>query len=211
MKISSAILSSLTLLSLNIAGLHQANAQSQDSFEFQRVPVIVSGSGCPGRTAEGVLNGDTLSVVFNEFQALAPSPRVVSKSCSVRIGLNVPSGLTVQPLNVKYIGSADVPPGGSAELAVRITFEGRNVPTVNNPNMNFTPGFSDQWSKDVGVTLGAINACNRPVSSIFGINTNIIARARGAASGQETQISVDTIDSTFGPVLYRIQFAFLRC
>ncbi|MHC5721467.1 MAG: DUF4360 domain-containing protein, partial [Nostoc sp.] len=89
--------------------------------------------------------------------------------------MNVPSGFNVQPINVNYMGFADVPQGGSADLNVRITFAGQEVPTNNNPNATFGSGFSDVWSKNVGITLGTINACKNPVNSIFGINSNLTA------------------------------------
>ena len=210
MKVLTCLISSLTLLSLNFVGSSQVQAQPQ-GFEFTKVPVTLFGNGCPKGTAQGILNGDTLSVTFSEFEALASSSKVVSKSCNLRIGLNVPSGLNVQPINVKYLGFADVPQSGSADLNVRIVFEGQLVPTNNNPNATFKTGFSDVWSKDVGITLGTINACKNPVSSIFGINTNLTARARGVLSGQETQIRIDTVDTTIGPVLFQIKFAFNPC
>ncbi|MEH2243907.1 DUF4360 domain-containing protein [Nostoc sp.] len=209
-KILTGLISSLTLLSLNVAGLSQVEAQTK-GFEFQKVPVTLFGNGCPDGTAEGILNGDTLSVTFSEFEALAEPQKVVSASCNLRIGLNIPSGVNVQPINVKYIGFADVPQAGSAAANVRITFQGQAVPTINNPNATFGPGFSDVWSKDVGIVLGTINACKNPVSSIFGINTNLTARARGIPANQETQIRIDTIDTTIGPVLFKIKFAFNPC
>jgi hypothetical protein len=49
------------------------------------------------------------------------------------------------------------------------------------------------------------------VSSIFGINTNLTARATTVAQNQETQIRIDTIDTTIGPVLFQIKFAFNPC
>ncbi|MCC5629568.1 DUF4360 domain-containing protein [Nostoc sphaeroides CHAB 2801] len=212
MKILTGIISSLTLLSLNVVGLSQA--QATEGFTFQKVPVTLFGPGCPQGTAEGILNGDTLSVTFSAFEAKAAPPKVVSTSCNLRIGLNVPSGLNVQPINVQYLGFADVPKGGSAALNVRILFQGQIVPTINNPNANFNGGFSDVWDKNVGIVLGTINACRRPVSSIFGINTNLTARATNVATkpeGLETQIRIDTIDTTIGPVLFKIKFAFNPC
>ncbi|MHC5938822.1 DUF4360 domain-containing protein [Nostoc sp.] len=210
MKILSVFISSLTLVSLNVVGLSQVQAQTQ-GFEFQTVPVTLLGNGCPDGTAEGILNGDTLSVTFSAFEALASPPKVVSESCNLRIGLNVPSGLNVQPINVNYMGFADVPQGGSADLKVRIFFQGQQVPTNDDPNATFAPGFSDVWSKDIGITLGTINACDNPVSSILGINSTLTARARGISANQETQIRIDTIDTTLGPVLFQIKFAFTPC
>ncbi|MEH2391626.1 MAG: DUF4360 domain-containing protein [Nostoc sp.] len=211
MKVLSGLISSLTLLSLNVVGLSQVQAQEQEGFTFQKVPVTLLGNGCPRGTAEGILNGDTLSITFSEFEALASPPKVVSKSCNLRIGLNVPSGFNVQPINVKYMGFADVPQAGSADLNVKILFQGQEVPTSNNPNATFKPAFSDVWSKDVGITLGTINACKNPVSSIFGINSILTARAKGIPVGQETQIRIDTIDTTIGPVLFQIKFDFNPC
>ncbi|WP_442940586.1 DUF4360 domain-containing protein [Nostoc sp.] len=64
---------------------------STQGFEFQKVPVTLVGNGCPPGKAQGILNGDTLSITFSEFEALASRPKVVSKSCNLRIALNVPS------------------------------------------------------------------------------------------------------------------------
>ncbi|MEH2273414.1 MAG: DUF4360 domain-containing protein [Nostoc sp.] len=214
MKILTGLISTLTLVSLNVVGLSQVQAQTQEGFTFQKVPVTLFGNGCPKGTAEGILVGDTLSITFSEFEAKAEPPKVVSASCNLRIGLNVPSGINVQPINVKYLGFADVPTGGSANLNVRILFQGQIVPTTNNPNATFNTGFSDVWNKDVGITLGTINACKNPVSSIFGINTNLTAKATNVSTkpkGLETQVRIDTIDITIGPVLFQIKFAFTPC
>ncbi len=210
MKVLTGLISSLTLLSLNLVGLSQVQAQTT-GFELQEVLVTLFGNGCPNGTAKGILNGDTLSITFSEFEAKASSPKVVSKSCNLRIGLNVPFGLNVQPINIKYLGFADVPQAGSADLNVKILFEGQEVPTIDDPNATFGPGFSATWSKDVGIVLGTINACQNPVSSIFGINTNLTARARDIPANQETKIRIDKIDTAIGPVLFQIKFAFNAC
>ncbi|MCL6749796.1 DUF4360 domain-containing protein [Nostoc sp. CCCryo 231-06] len=210
MKILTGIISSLTLLSLNVVGLSQVQAQTQ-GFEFQNVPVSFSGTGCPPGKIEGVLNGDTLSITFSAFEAKAPRLKVVSASCNLRIGLNIPSGFNVQPVSVKYLGFADVPTRGSADLNVKILFQGKEVPTDDNPNQTFPAGFSDVWNKDVGITLNTINACSRPVSSVFGINSTLTARATTIPRGQETQIRIDTIDTTIGEVLFQVKFDFNPC
>ncbi|MCC5663461.1 DUF4360 domain-containing protein [Nostoc sp. CHAB 5784] len=210
MKVLTGIISSLTLLSLNLVGLSQVEAQTQ-GFELQEVPVTLFGNGCPNGTAKGILNADSLSITFSEFEALASPPKVVSKSCNLRIGLNVPSGVSVQPINLKYVGFADVPQAGSADLNVKILFEGQELPTIDDPNTTFGPGFSATWSKDVGIVLGTINACKNPVSSIFGINSTLTARARDIPANQETKIRIDKIDTEIGPVLFQIKFAFNPC
>ncbi|MEH2382007.1 MAG: DUF4360 domain-containing protein [Nostoc sp.] len=222
MKILSAFISSLTLLSLNVVGLSQvkAQSQSQEGFEFQKIPVTLAGNGCPPGKAQGIFNGDTLSITFSEFEVVAAPSKVVSKSCNLRIGLNVPSGFNVQPINVKYLGFADVPIAdvpnkASANVNVKILFQGQEVPTNDDPNARFDPGFSDVWSKDIGITLKTINACKKPVSSVFGINTTLTARApKNIPLNQpqlETQIRIDTIDTTIGSVLFQIKFDFNPC
>jgi hypothetical protein len=210
MKILTGIISSLTLLSLNVVGLSQVQAQTQ-GFEFQNVPVSFTGSGCPPGKIQGVLNGDTLSITFSAFEARASRPQTVSASCNLRIGLNIPSGFNVQPINVKYLGFADVPRRGNAALNVKILFQGREVPTTDDPNQTFPPGFSDTWSKDVGIVLNTINACNNPVSSVFGINSTLISRGTNIPIGQETQLRIDTIDTTIGEVLFQVKFDFNPC
>ncbi|MBW4425151.1 MAG: DUF4360 domain-containing protein [Nostoc desertorum CM1-VF14] len=211
MKIFPVLISSLTLLSLNAVGLSQVQAQTQ-GFEFQNVPVSFSGTGCPPGPVQGVLNGETLSITSSAFEALASSSKGLPKSCNLRISLNIPSGFNVQPISVKYAGFANVPPGGSADLNVKILFQGREVPTTDNPNRTFPAGFSDVWSKDVGIVLNTINACSRPVSSVFGINTTLTARGRTISSiDREAQIRIDTIDTTIGEVLFQIKFEFNPC
>ncbi|MEH1934097.1 MAG: hypothetical protein V7L14_10280 [Nostoc sp.] len=93
-----------------------------------------------------------------------------------------------------------MPKKGSADLDVKILFQGQEIPTNDNPKATFKPGFSDVWSKNVDITLGRINACKNPVSSIFGINSNLTARARSIPANQETKIRIDTIETTIGTV-----------
>ncbi|MEH2144752.1 DUF4360 domain-containing protein [Nostoc sp.] len=203
MKVLSSLISSLTLLSLNIVGLSQVQAQPQ-GFQFQKVAVTVFGNGCPSRNAQTNLKADTLSVTLPQFQAVAVSPKVVSKSCNLRIGLNVPKGYKVKPINIRYFGYTNVPKGGSADLKVTLVFQGKNVPnSSNNPNANFPSGFSKGWDKNVAITPDAINACVNPVNSVFGINTNLIARARNVAARQQTKILISQG--------YQIKFTFTRC
>ena len=210
MKVLTSLISSLTLLSLNLVGLSQVQAQTQ-GFNFQKVAGTFFGNGCPNGTAQIVLNGDTASVTFSEFEAKALPPKVVSVSCNLRFPLNVPSGFNVQPISVRYLGFADVPTGGSADLRVEISFQGGSVATINNPNQTFPAGFSDTWNKNIDVIANTINACSRPVSSVFGINSTLTARARGIPANQETQIRINTIDTTIKDVLFQIKFKFNPC
>ncbi|MCC5663462.1 DUF4360 domain-containing protein [Nostoc sp. CHAB 5784] len=208
MKVLTALISSLTLLSLNVVGLSEVQAQTvqpqTQGFQFESVPVTVFGNGCPSASAQTSLVGNTLSVTFPRFQAVAVSPRVVAQSCNLRIGLNVPRGYRVQPINLRYFGFANVPQGGSAALRVRAVFQGRQVPiSSNDPNANFPAGFSGGWLKDVTITPDTIDACANPVNSVFGINTTLIARATNVAAGQRTVIRLNGS--------YRIRFNVTPC
>jgi hypothetical protein len=185
-----------------------APARAADGFQFKTFPVTLIGNGCPPGTAQAVLNGDTLSISFARFEAIAAKPKVVSKSCNLRAALNIPSGVNVQPIQVKYLGFADIPSGGSGALNVKVLFQGQDIASDNT---NFAAGFSSAFERNVNVTLGTINACKNPVASVFGVNTNITARAKNIGAGEETQVRIDTIDASFGPVLYRIKFLFHPC
>ncbi|MEH2391625.1 MAG: DUF4360 domain-containing protein [Nostoc sp.] len=203
MKVLSTLISSLTLLSLNLVGLSQVQAQPQ-GFQFQAVPITLFGNGCPSVNPQATLNGDTLSVTLPSFEATALPPKVVSKSCNLRIGLNVPIGYKVKPINIRYVGFANVPQGGSADLRVRLVFQGKDVPnSSNDPNATFAAGFSNGWVKNVDITPDTIDACTKPVNSVFGINTTLIARARNVAVGRQTKVRIDKG--------YQIKFAFTRC
>ncbi|MCC5629566.1 DUF4360 domain-containing protein [Nostoc sphaeroides] len=210
MKILTGLISSLTLLSLNVVGLSQVEAQTQ-GFKFQIDTATFFGNGCPNGTAKLVLNGDTASVTFSKFEAKASPFRVVSASCSLRLPLNVPSGYNVQPIRIKYLGFADVPTGGSANLNVKILFQDAELSAINDPNQTFPAGFSNTWSKNINIVAKTINACNKPVSSVFGINSTLTARGISIPQNRETQIRIDTIDTTIGDVLYQIQFKFNPC
>lgn len=193
MKVLNALVSSLILLGLSAAP-GEVKAQP-NGFKLTPSLVTLSGNGCPQGTAQGTLNGDTLSGIFSQFKAKASPSKVVSKSCNLRVSLDIPSGYTVR-INGKYTGFADVPPGGSSNLNVILLFQGR---VIAKDNLNFSPGFSNTWEKNLPVTLGTINACTQPVQSVFGINTSLTSRAKNVPAGQATQVRVENMN-------YQIKF-----
>ena len=193
MKVLNALISTLILLGLSAA---PAEVKAQpNGFKLTPSLVTLSGNGCPQGTAQGTLNGDTLSGIFSQFKAKASPSKVVSKSCNLRVSLDIPSGYTVR-INGKYTGFADVPPGGSSNLNVKLLFQGR---VIAKDNLNFSPGSSNTWEKNVPVTLGIINACTQPVQSVFGINTSLTSRAKNVRAGGETQVRVENMN-------YQIKF-----
>lgn len=193
MKVLNALISTLILLGLSAA---PAEVKAQpNGFKLTPSLVTLSGNGCPQGTAQGTLNGDTLSGIFSQFEAKASPSKVVSKSCNLRVSLDIPSGYTVR-INGKYTGFADVPPGGSSNLNVKLLFQGR---VIAKDNLNFSPGFSNTWEKNLPVTLGTINACTQPVQSVFGINTSLTSRAKNVRAGGATQVRVENMN-------YQIKF-----
>ena len=200
------------VISTNTEGNIPPNIASRPTpaFEFKKFPVTVFDCRILV-TPEAILNGDTLSIVFSKFKAIAPPTKAVGESCDLRIELNVPVGFNVQPINLLYNGFADVPNGGSADVAVRLLLQGK-ITAISK--QSFASGFSDTFSKDVAVVSDTINACNNPVNSIFNIYSSLTARANNlpaTSAGLRTQISIDTIDTSIGTVLFKIKFAFLPC
>ena len=200
------------VISTNTEGNMPPNIASRptSAFEFTKLPATVF--HCPVRgTPEAILNGDTLSIVFSKFKAIAPPTKTVGDHCDLRINLNVPVGFNVQPISLLYNGFADVPKGGRADVAVRLALLGKIIAISNQ---SFASGFSDTFSKDVAVVSDTINACNNPVNSVFNIYSSLTARANNlpaTSAGLRTQISIDTIDTSIGTVLFKIKFAFLPC
>lgn len=157
------------------------------------------------------MNGDTLSIVFPKFERIATPTKTVREHCTLRIELNVPVGFNVQPISLLYNGFADVPKGGTAEVDVRLLLLGKIIAISKQ---RFASGFSDTFSKDVAVVSDTINACNNPVKSVLAINSSLLAIAKNlpaTSAGLKTQISIDTIDTSIGTVLFKIKFAFLPC
>ena len=200
------------VISTNTEGNIPPNIASRPTpaFEFKKFPVTVFDCRILV-TPEAILNGDTLSIVFSKFKAIAPPTKAVGESCDLRIELNVPVGFNVQPISLLYNGFADVPKGGRADVAVRLALLGKIIAISNQ---SFASGFSDTFSKDVAVVSDTINACTKPVNIVVGINSSMIARAKNlpaTSAGLKTQITIDTIDTSIGTVLFKIKFAFLPC
>jgi hypothetical protein len=193
-------------LSLISAGLIPSKTLAQ-GLEILPSPVIMSGDGCPAGTAQGVFDGDTLSIIFDGFDATANPGRVVSKSCNLRFGMNVPSGYNVQPVNYKFIGFADVPPGGSASINTLFTIQGR---TVDRDVKQIASGFSDVWEVNKPLVLRSFNACSSPIATTMGFNSRLTSRA-SFASPRPTQNKLDTVDITTGTPIIQIKFLFTPC
>lgn len=197
------------VLGLGLVSVPQAKAVEGFSIDTSQ-PVQVFGDGCPGGTARGEVNGDSVSIIFSGFKANAPAGTSDTKSCNIRLALNVPSGYTVQPINISYIGSVALNPGGNANVTTFARFGGPNVKIdqFHFPNSRYGPKFTGAWDRSIDVNLGTFNACRAPRSSIFGLNTSLTANAR---SSQTIRVGVDTTDITVSKPIYRVRFLFTRC
>ncbi len=206
MKLERAFLGALVALGLVTAS---APAAETKGFAFKRVPVIVNGSGCPSGSAFGIVNGDSVSVIFSEMNTEAASRQFDRASCNIRMKLDVPSGYTVQPVNLRYLGYANVPNVSRARGTLN-TFASFGTSGAWVERANFGPGFQSDFERNVDIALSAVNTCTRSVATNFGINTNI--SAWGPRSGSEiTSIGIDTIDATLEDVIYHIKFGFIPC
>ncbi|WP_143589386.1 MULTISPECIES: DUF4360 domain-containing protein [Cyanophyceae] len=197
---------------LAASGIVTANVQAvkaEEGFAFKRVPVIVNGSGCPPGSAFGIVNGNSVSIIFSEMYTEAARREFKRASCNIRMKLDVPSGYTVQPVNLRYLGYANIPNVSGARSTLN-TFASFGASGGWVDRSNFGPGFQSDFERNVDIALSAVNACTRPVTTNFGINTNI--SAWGPRSGDEvTSMGIDTVDVTLEDVIYRIEFGFIPC
>jgi hypothetical protein len=174
------------------------------------IPVVVAkfGDGCPSGQFESVFNGDTLSVSFSSFEAVAPIGSVVSKTCNLVLTTVIPSGVRLQPLRVYYIGFADVPFGGTATIVFNALVHDQLFAAQNRV---FPPGFSSQFEVKLNAKPQVIDACKGPVPTAFALNTNLVAASLFSfGPATPTQIRLDTVDVTGGSIM-QIKFAVSSC
>ena len=210
-RFSRFLASVLAVLAINTAPatlLKVDSVEAQTNEGLQIKGVTVSGSGCPQGTAEGVLSGDTLSVTFSDFRAVASKPRLDNKSCNLRIAIQVPSGYNLQPILVQYLGFADIPRGGAGSLRSIATL---GAGRIGSGILSFSSGFSNNFSYYFPLVAESINGCRAPKVTTLGLNTSLTARATNIPDNQLTQVVLDTVDiQTQSPVL-QIKFRYLPC
>jgi hypothetical protein len=187
------------------ASIEAARAQSQINLTPN---VTLSGKGCPSGSVAGVLNGNTLSLTFNEFYTSAVRKKVNFSNCTLNVGLNIPSGFTVQPLSISYVGFADVPIGGSASMNISAGLGG-NVSIIDTNQ--FPAGFSSDFTRNIPLSLGAFNACAAPKNEVLTVGTNLIAKGINIPLGSETQVGIFSQRINLGEPEIRIIFGFTPC
>lgn len=201
-----ALLTAFTMVVAPLAFVSSALAQ-QDQINL-RPRVSLNGRGCPSGSYDGVMNGNTLVITFNDFFASAERGRNTFSNCTLNVSLSIPSGFTVQPLTLSYTGFADVPRGGSASMNVTAGISNR----IRTIDVNtFSAGFSSDFTRNIPLELQAVNACHRPVEDVLSVGTNLIARGVGIPSGSLTSVGIFSQRLALGEPVIRIQFAFVPC
>jgi hypothetical protein len=68
--------------------------------------VAANGSGCPGGSVTGLINGNLATLLFDSFNVTTTRQRPIqTKSCNVAVALNVDTGLSVTATAFTYMGT----------------------------------------------------------------------------------------------------------
>merc|ERR1711862_254978 len=157
------------------------------------------GSGCPDGSVEIVTStdGQKVSVLFSQYIAETSSDEKRSRFiCNLAVPVDVKAGYSIGIYQVDYRGFVDVPDVTGKEKAkftAEYFFAGVQGPTQSK---SFPAGFSDDFflSDDVMVASVVYSECG--ASTIFRINTSIMAQKDEEEDESDVYIGIDTIDTT---------------
>lgn len=175
--------------------------------------IIVGGTGCPANSAKGIINGNSVAIIFDKWQVRAPAGASASAGCNVRIGLIIPEGYTVQPFHIGYLGSTGYTPGGSALVETNMAWAGRVYPLdAFRVESVKGPKHTGGWDRNIDVNLAAINACKSKKQGVLGVNTLLTADARLAGKGNEVRLGMETMDLNLEEeAIYQVKFKYHSC
>ncbi|XCN71560.1 MAG: DUF4360 domain-containing protein [Candidatus Electrothrix aestuarii] len=149
---------------------------------YFKSPVKARGTGCPGNNSMSVSgeNTDTLTVLFDQFDAARPKNNAASgmmrTACSFAIPVHVPAGWQVSTMTADWRGYAE----GKTKLHREYFFAGQRGPRADDsPKGDFSLRdnlMHTTWSK-----CGAGNV-------IIRINSSV------RAASSPSYIAVDTLD-----------------
>nr|WP_211293127.1 DUF4360 domain-containing protein [Calothrix elsteri] len=151
------------------------------------------GSGCSAGTASVVVSpdGQELSVIFDNYSAIANSTRDRRKTCNLTIPIKVPSGYQISLFDADYRGY--IAPETSGTLRAEYFFAGERGPVFSRTirgEENYTVRdklMAESWSR-----------CGDSLN--MRANTSMIAKGKGAAS-------VDSLDLTRrAGIIYHIKY-----
>ncbi len=163
---------------------------------YFKAPVKFRGTGCPGPNTVTVTgeNTDTMTVLFDQFDAAKPKDNAASgmmrTSCSFVVPVHVPPGLQVSNLTADWRGYAE----GRTTLRREYFFAGQRGPRkTTNPKGDFVERDNLQhatWA-----------ACGADVP--MRINSSVRAMSRNS------YIAVDTVDLK-NKIVFRLKWRKCR-
>jgi hypothetical protein len=166
---------------------------------YFKAPVDFGGTGCPQGTVRitGV-NSDTLTVMFDQYDAAKPRGNAASKrmraSCSFAVPVRVPQGYQASLVTIDWQGYAE----GNTELRRKYFFAGHPFvkPVVDSPK-------GDYLYRDAGIirTLVPWSPCGQDVQ--LRLNSSIKAKSN------KSYIAVDTVDLS-NKILFQVQWRKCR-
>jgi len=168
-------------VALAAAAVALFSSQAHADSVFFKAPMNFAGTGCPaGSMSVTGENTDTLTVMFDKYDAAKPNSKAASKmertGCSFSVPVHVPQGFQVSNMTADWRGYAE----GSTELFREYFFAGQTGPKVrSNPKSNYTLTDNLQHA-----TWSPCNAREVPMR----INSSV------RAAGNPSYISVDSID-----------------
>jgi Domain of unknown function (DUF4360) len=191
MKLINKIAQSLVAVgSLALLSSLPVHAQPQ-SIEFG-ANIASGGNGCPPGTFEGIAFGNELSIIFNQFEAVANPKYTKNASCNLRIPVTIPRGYTIQDITIVSEGFADIPNGGSGAIDTKV-IAGTSV--LGKKSAQFGAGWSSTFQLTTEASAQTFNACASRKSAILGLNTNLIARATNAKTPTTVNLSTQDVRS----------------
>ncbi|MCI5193621.1 MAG: DUF4360 domain-containing protein [Candidatus Electrothrix sp. AU1_5] len=150
---------------------------------YFKAPIKFRGTGCPGPNSVTVSSGantDTITVMFDQFDAAKPKNNAASKmmrtSCSFVVPVKVPPGIQVSHLTADWRGFAE----GKTKLHREYFIAGKRVPSVDD----FPKG--DYTLRDNLAHATWANSCN---GGVFPMRINSSVQAMS----QPSYIAVDKI------------------
>ena len=149
---------------------------------YFRAPMEFKGTGCPGQNSVSIIgeNTDTLTIMFDQYDAANPPKNAVSKlkrsACSFSVPVHVPQGFQMSIMTADWRGYAE----GSTALHREYFFAGQRGPRKDSkPRGDFV--ITDKLKHATFSPCGAGDVTLRINSSV-------------RAQSDPSYIAVDTVD-----------------
>lgn len=161
---------------------------------------IAGGTSCNNFNVSVVENGNSLSVLFDEFGVYMPEGRVgdgtsVRKSCTFRIALTPPNGMYVAGFRQTYSGGVIKSSSSSAQLNIRYNIGsvvGQPLPIVFRQGTTIRP--EDSRSLFTETYNNNLLIANCGAQTTYGLNMSITATRRDA-NREHLMLGLDSVDA----------------